>query len=272
MEANTKFSRNKDNKSNPISLTEKINFFVQGSGGIEQGTGQENKAAIANQNFINTNTKKSGISMYEVMLGINSMRLDMQKILNLINEQNNKIDEQKKEINDNFKKIDIFEKKSVELMNKIKDQNKAIDNQYNLIINFINEKSNEVKQLLDKNNSNNRNILSIKLAYHLKDNEKTLLVDASENYLKELIVKKTNELLDRTIVKCYNIACKYLGLCIIEEEKTYLEHGIHLVNTRSIDKKTKNANVTYYKMIHKETFFSLDQITSQENESDTNME
>uniref|UniRef100_A0A0K0E4X9 Uncharacterized protein n=1 Tax=Strongyloides stercoralis TaxID=6248 RepID=A0A0K0E4X9_STRER len=201
MEANTKFSRNKDNKSNPISLTEKINFFVQGSGGIEQGTGQENKAAIANQNFINTNTKKSGISMYEVMLGINSMRLDMQKILNLINEQNNKIDEQKKEINDNFKKIDIFEKKSVELMNKIKDQNKAIDNQYNLIINFINEKSNEVKQLLDKNNSNNRNILSIKLAYHLKDNEKTLLVDASENYLKELIVNIREE--------CFGLGCRY---------------------------------------------------------------
>uniref|UniRef100_A0AAF5DS95 Uncharacterized protein n=1 Tax=Strongyloides stercoralis TaxID=6248 RepID=A0AAF5DS95_STRER len=283
-----------------ISLTEKMNFFVQRSGSIEQGTGQKSEAAIANQNFINTNAKK--------------------KILNLINEKNNKIDEQKKEMNDNFKKMDIFEKKSAELMNKIKDQNKAMDNQYNLIINFI----------MKKVTNNNRNILSIKSAYHLKDNEKTLLVDASENYLKELIVnireecfgpgcqflddafinnealkhikntgkfckfiadilipieaqlmlffpskrsrRSKNKLLDRTIVKCYNIACKYLGLCIIEEEKTYLEHEIHLVNTRSVDRKTKNANVTYYKMIHKKTFFSLDQITSQENESDTNME
>uniref|UniRef100_A0A0K0EC13 Uncharacterized protein n=1 Tax=Strongyloides stercoralis TaxID=6248 RepID=A0A0K0EC13_STRER len=81
--------------------------------------------------------------------------------------------------------------------------------------------------------------------------------------------RSKNELLSNTIIKCFNISCKYLGLGIIVEEETYLNHGIHLINTKSSDKKLKNANVLFYTLPHKETFFSLDSIISQESDYET---
>uniref|UniRef100_A0A0K0FGH4 DUF5659 domain-containing protein n=1 Tax=Strongyloides venezuelensis TaxID=75913 RepID=A0A0K0FGH4_STRVS len=44
----------------------------------------------------------------------------------------------------------------------------------------------------------------------------------------------------------------------------YLNHGIHLVTARTLDKNGKNANVVFYSMEGIEIFFKMEHIQSQE--------
>uniref|UniRef100_A0A0N5B9D0 Uncharacterized protein n=1 Tax=Strongyloides papillosus TaxID=174720 RepID=A0A0N5B9D0_STREA len=75
------------------------------------------------------------------------------------------------------------------------------------------------------------------------------------------------QLFNDIIVQCYNITAKYLGLGIVAEEKHYLSYGIHLLNTRTYDKIARKANVLFYTLEHKPTFFSMEHVKPQ-SESD----
>uniref|UniRef100_A0A0N5B1Q8 RGS domain-containing protein n=1 Tax=Strongyloides papillosus TaxID=174720 RepID=A0A0N5B1Q8_STREA len=78
--------------------------------------------------------------------------------------------------------------------------------------------------------------------------------------------KNKDQLFGQDIVKAFMITAKYLGAAIISEFKHYLSHGIHLVNTRTGDKVKRKANVTFFELSHKPTFFSEEEIVSQEND------
>uniref|UniRef100_A0A0K0G3B4 Non-specific serine/threonine protein kinase n=1 Tax=Strongyloides venezuelensis TaxID=75913 RepID=A0A0K0G3B4_STRVS len=73
-------------------------------------------------------------------------------------------------------------------------------------------------------------------------------------------------LLSNLVVRTFYTATRYLGVGIINEGNEYLNHGIHLVTTRTLDKNRKNANVVFYSMKGIKTFFKMEHIQSQKEE------
>uniref|UniRef100_A0A0K0FT40 Phage_int_SAM_5 domain-containing protein n=1 Tax=Strongyloides venezuelensis TaxID=75913 RepID=A0A0K0FT40_STRVS len=69
-------------------------------------------------------------------------------------------------------------------------------------------------------------------------------------------------LLSNLVVRTFYTAARYLGVGIIDEGNGYLNHGIHLVTTRTLDKNGKNASVVFYSMEGIETFFMMEHIQS----------
>uniref|UniRef100_A0A0K0ENY9 Uncharacterized protein n=1 Tax=Strongyloides stercoralis TaxID=6248 RepID=A0A0K0ENY9_STRER len=300
----------------------------------EKNKQQDNISIIAtesyNENYKVLNKLEEQITKFneknnndKIILAINSIKTDIKKFLDVIDDQNKKIENNKIEI--------------IEIKNNIKNQQKIDDLKYDTILNLMNTINENVKDLFTKIDKTCNNHINLKKAYTMSDTDDTPALESTNedikttykirksyftspgryefidkklrNFLNDSIIENKalkliknpgefcmfvadilipkeaqlkyffptkrdrrpkNKLYSETIVKYYRISCKYLGSCIILEEETYMDNGIHIVNKRPILQNFTNSNVSFYTLPHKKTFFSLNDIHSQESDNESN--